>query len=63
MDEEDKKRLAKLVSVTMGKPLIVMVNMWLAEDQPLWLFRDVMTDAFWAHLIMKFSPHITCLKT
>jgi hypothetical protein len=30
----------------MGKPLIAMVNMWLAEGQPQWLFRDVMTGDF-----------------
>jgi hypothetical protein len=32
MDEGDKEGLTKLISITMGKPLISIVNMWLAED-------------------------------
>jgi hypothetical protein len=31
MEEGDKGRLTKLILITMGKPLIAMVNMWFAE--------------------------------
>jgi hypothetical protein len=29
MEEGDKGRLTKLISITVGKPLIAIVNMWL----------------------------------
>jgi hypothetical protein len=31
MEEGDKRRLNKLISITMGKLLIAIVNMWFAE--------------------------------
>jgi hypothetical protein len=32
MEEGDKGRFTKLISKTMGKPLIAIVNIWFAED-------------------------------
>jgi hypothetical protein len=32
MDEADKEGFTKLISITMGKPLIAIVNKWLAEN-------------------------------
>jgi hypothetical protein len=46
MEEGDKERLTKLISMTMGKSLIAIDNMWLQKAWPQWLFRDAMTDGF-----------------
>ena len=39
----DQERFYKLESISIGKPLLVIGQYVIAEGQPLWLFRDVMT--------------------